>query len=52
LSIVQVLLLHSIFIFNVGEDSDFPISELMDSSPQSKGWQSGKFCEYPQEIII
>ena len=35
-----------------GEDSDFPVTELLDNSPQSKGWQSAKFCEYPQEIIF
>jgi centrosomal protein CEP104 len=36
----------------VGEDSDYPVTELLDNSPQSRGWQSAKFCEYPQEIIL
>ena len=43
---------HHFSIRTLGEDSDFPVSELLDNSPQSKGWQSAKFCEYPQEIII
>lgn len=37
---------------NIGEDSDYPVTELLDNSPQSRGWQSAKFCEYPQEIIV
>ena len=28
------------------------MTELLDNSPQSRGWQSAKFCEYPQEIIL
>jgi centrosomal protein CEP104 len=28
------------------------VTELLDNSPQSRGWQSAKFCEYPQEIIV
>ena len=36
----------------LGEDPEFSVTELLDNSPQSRGWQSSKFCEYPQEIII
>lgn len=35
-----------------GEDPDYPVTELLTTSPQSKGWQSARFCDYPQEIII
>ena len=38
--------------YNLGEDQEYPVTELLDNSPQSRGWQSPKFCEYPQEIII
>ena len=44
----EILTLISI----LGEDSDYPVTELLDNSPQSRGWQSAKFCEYPQEIIV
>jgi len=33
-----------------GEDPDYPVSELNVHSPQTKGWQSPRFCEFPQEI--
>jgi centrosomal protein CEP104 len=33
-----------------GEDKDNPVTELLTTSPQSKGWQSPRFCDYPQEI--
>lgn len=39
-------------IYCSGEDPEFPVTELLENSPQSRGWQSPKFCEYPQEIII
>ena len=32
--------------FCSGEDPDYPASELQRE--QSKGWQSPRFCEYPQ----
>ena len=40
--------------FNVvstsGEDVDYPASELNTHSPHTKGWQSPRFCEFPQEL--
>lgn len=33
-----------------GEDEEFPSSELNRHSPSTRGWQSAKHCEYPQEI--
>ena len=39
-------------IYCSGEDSEFPVTELLDPSVNSKGWQSAKFCTYPQEIIL
>ena len=39
-------------IYWSGEDPEFPVTELLENSPQSRGWLSSKFWEYPQEIII
>ena len=36
--------------FASGEDPDYPVTELNFHSPQTRGWQSPRFCEYPQEI--
>ena len=33
-----------------GEDPDYPVSELQQHALHAKGWQSPRFCEYPQEI--
>eukprot|EP01138_Halocafeteria_seosinensis_P001794 gb/GECG01001837.1/.p1 GENE.gb/GECG01001837.1/~~gb/GECG01001837.1/.p1 ORF type:complete len:831 (+),score=125.56 gb/GECG01001837.1/:1-2493(+) len=38
--------------FASAEDPDFPASELNYHSPETRGWLSPKFCEYPQEIGI
>lgn len=35
-----------------GEDPQYPVTELLTQSPQSKGWQSPRFCDYPQEITL
>jgi len=32
------------------EDPEFPVSELLAHSSQTKGWQTARFCEFPQEI--
>jgi len=32
------------------EDPDYPVSELLAHSQQTKGWQTAKFCEFPQEL--
>ena len=39
-------------IYCSGEDQDYPVTELLDPTSNSRGWQSAKFCEYPQEIIV
>jgi centrosomal protein CEP104 len=39
-------------VFASGEDPDYPVTELNFHSPQTRGWQSPRFCEYPQEIGI
>ena len=33
-----------------GEDPEYPAKELNNHSPHTRGWQSLRFCEYPQEI--
>eukprot|EP00929_Paragymnodinium_shiwhaense_P035233 TRINITY_DN19049_c0_g2_i2.p1 TRINITY_DN19049_c0_g2~~TRINITY_DN19049_c0_g2_i2.p1 ORF type:complete len:1031 (+),score=209.74 TRINITY_DN19049_c0_g2_i2:87-3095(+) len=32
------------------EDPDHLVQELLSTAPQSGGWQTKQFCEYPQEI--
>ncbi|CAD8188747.1 unnamed protein product [Paramecium pentaurelia] len=39
-------------VYCSGEDQDYPVTELLTQSPQSRGWQAPKYCEYPQEIAI
>ena len=34
------------------EDTSFPTSELLKHGPQSKGWQSARFQDYPQMLIF
>jgi centrosomal protein CEP104 len=31
-------------IYCSGEDPNYPVTELLDPSVNSKGWQSQKFC--------
>lgn len=33
------------------EDPDYPVSELLLQSPNAKGWQTKRFCQYPQTIV-
>jgi len=35
-----------------GEDPQYPVTELLTGSPQSKGWQSQRFCDWPQHITF
>jgi len=35
-----------------GEDPQYPATELLTGSPQSKGWQSQRFCDWPQHITM
>ncbi|DBB10866.1 TPA: hypothetical protein ACH3X3_007335 [Trebouxia sp. C0006] len=35
-----------------GEDPDYPARELLFHSPQTRGWQSPRFCSYPQEVVL
>jgi len=39
-------------IYCSGEDQDYPVTQLLDPSSSSRGWQSQKFCDFPQEIIV
>ena len=32
------------------EDADYPASQLNTVSPSTRGWQSVRFCTYPQEL--
>lgn len=34
------------------QDSQYPASELLTQSPQSRGWQSSRYCEFPQEVTF
>lgn len=35
-----------------GEDPEFPVHELLSHSQNSRGWQSPRFCEYPQHVVL
>jgi len=35
-----------------GEDPDYPSDSLNNVGPHSKGWQTPRFCEYPQELVL
>jgi centrosomal protein CEP104 len=35
-----------------GEDPDYPARELLMHHAQGRGWQSPRFCSYPQELEI
>lgn len=37
-------------VHHSGEDNEFPAEELNIHSPNTRGWQSPRFCEYPQEL--
>ena len=38
------------YCFWLLQDPEFPASELNTHSPQTKGWQTPPFCDYPQEL--
>ena len=42
--------------FRVGycssEDEEYPARELNAHSPNTRGWQSARMCDYPQEIVV
>mmetsp|Transcript_24759 Transcript_24759/g.41875 ORF Transcript_24759/g.41875 Transcript_24759/m.41875 type:complete len:844 (+) Transcript_24759:164-2695(+) len=42
--------LRFVAIHSSGEDDEYPVAELNQHTPQTRGWQSSKFCEYPQEL--
>eukprot|EP00913_Durusdinium_trenchii_P002057 g1900.t1 len=31
---------------------DFPVSELLAHSQQTKGWQTARYCDFPQEVCL
>ncbi|KAK9901713.1 hypothetical protein WJX75_009833 [Coccomyxa subellipsoidea] len=35
-----------------GEDADYPASELLSKDPQVKGWQTPRFCKWPQQVTL
>ncbi|CAG9467389.1 unnamed protein product [Pedinophyceae sp. YPF-701] len=35
-----------------GEDPDYPARELLYHSSQTRGWQTPRFCQYPQELWL
>jgi centrosomal protein CEP104 len=37
-------------VHSSSEDSGYPSSELNAHSPSTRGWQSDKFCQFPQEL--
>ena len=39
-------------VFCTSEEQEFPASELLRHGPNSKGWSSARFCDYPQELLL
>jgi centrosomal protein CEP104 len=39
-------------VYFSSQDSEHTVTELLKHGPQSKGWLSEKFCNYPQELIL
>lgn len=39
-------------VYASSEDADYPAGELDVHSPQTRGWQSARFCEWPQELGV
>ena len=39
-------------VYCSGEDPEYPVSQLLSTNPQNRGWQTPKFGEFPQEVII
>ena len=39
-------------VYASGEDPNHVVSELHDQSKDSRGWQTERFCDYPQEIVL
>jgi centrosomal protein CEP104 len=37
-------------VYFSSEDDEYPASELNAHSPQTRGWQTFRYCEYPQEL--
>lgn len=38
--------------FCSGEDPDYPARELLYHSAHTRGWQTPRFCRYPQELVL
>ena len=34
------------------EEEEYSVRELLNRTPFSRGWLSGRFCNYPQELLI
>jgi centrosomal protein CEP104 len=37
-------------VYHTSEDVGYPVEELNSHTPQTRGWKSAKFCDYPQEL--
>eukprot|EP00923_Selenidium_pygospionis_P036638 GHVN01064246.1.p1 GENE.GHVN01064246.1~~GHVN01064246.1.p1 ORF type:complete len:979 (-),score=249.87 GHVN01064246.1:175-3111(-) len=46
----QTIKLAFSIAYSSGDDPDFPSHEL--TSQSSRGWQSARYCEYPQELVL
>jgi centrosomal protein CEP104 len=39
-------------VYSTSADEKYPASELNHPEPFVNGWQSSRFCSYPQEVIF
>ena len=39
-----------VVVYSSSEESDFSAQELNANNDETRGWQSARFCDYPQEV--
>lgn len=39
-------------VYSSSSDEQHPASELNHHGPLVNGWQSARFCQYPQELVL
>lgn len=44
--------IHFQVVASSGSEEQHPASELNHHGPLVSGWQSNRFCSYPQELIL
>ena len=48
----MAMLLSYNIVSCTSEDGDHPVRELQDFHAQSRGWQSARWCDFPQALVV